>query len=263
MRPRPEPHQMHPQLSDLLAGGPIPRTRHGTGRDAIDKRDDRSGNIRAQPRWPLPGFRPVFAQATLKESPVFTVHPGVEALQLRVSRELPPEGDPEGALGPPLSVDRQRFAQHAEQVGVRGAGALRKPQFDAPQDQPQCREDDLLLGFKIVRDHAGGVPGGAGNVRDGSLCKSTSRNGLAGDQRDFIASLGMIDYLGQGSIPAGRLTDGPTELRGGRFGGLCGANLLERITNFGRRRFAPPGGHPDVQVHLFACGDEVVIGGAM
>jgi hypothetical protein len=114
-----------------------------------------------------------------------------------------------------------------------------------------------------VRDHAGGVSGGARNVRDGSLCKSPSRNGLAGDQRDFIASLGMIDYLGQGSIPAGRLTNGTTELRGGGFGGLCNANLFQRITNLGRCGFAPPSGHPDVKVHLFAGGDEVMVGGAM
>src|SRR5438132_9092075 len=35
--------------------------------------------------------------------------------------------------------------------------------LDAPQNEPQCGDDDVLLGVEVVRQHAGGI---AGLVRD-------------------------------------------------------------------------------------------------
>ncbi len=79
-------------------------------------------------------------------------------------------------------------------------------QFDASQNQPQSREDDLLLGIEVMRHHARGVAGRLSDVGDRRMRESTARNRLTGDQGDLVAASGMIDEFGQVLIPVARLT---------------------------------------------------------
>ena len=74
----------------------------------------------------------------------------------------------------------------------------RQPLLDALQDQPQGGEDDVLLGFVVMGHHAGGVARRARDARHRRLLESVVGDHLAGDQRDLVAALGMVDDLGHG-----------------------------------------------------------------
>ena len=97
-------------------------------------------------------------------------------------------------------IHRQRLGQQRQQIRPRtgGGGWLRQALLDAAQDQPQRRDDDVLLAVEVVRDHAGGVAGVARDAHHARLVEAMLGDHAAGHQGDLIAALVVIDDLGHG-----------------------------------------------------------------
>jgi hypothetical protein len=68
--------------------------------------------------------------------------------------------------------------------------------LDAPQDEAQGGDDDVLLAVEVVRQHAGGVAGLARDAHHAGLVEAMLGHHAAGNQRDLVAALLVIDDLG-------------------------------------------------------------------
>ena len=145
-------------------------------------------------------FAPAARQAALEQAQILAMQPGIDALQAPVGRHLAPEGDPEGALDVARLVHRQRLGEQRQQLRLLVRATWGQALLDAPQDQPQGCDDDVLLGVEVVRDHAGGVARLARDAHDRRLVEAVLRHDAAGDQGDLVAALLVVDDLGHGSL---------------------------------------------------------------
>ena len=99
----------------------------------------------------------------------------------------------------PIAVERGIITR--TEAAARTRTTLRTL-LDAPQNEPQRCQDDVLLGLEVVRDHAGGAAGGPCDPHDGGLLETVPGHNATGDECDLIATLLVIDDLGhRGSAP--------------------------------------------------------------
>ena len=78
---------------------------------------------------------------------------------------------------------------------------MREALGDAPQDEAQCRDDDVLLAVEVVCQHAGGVTGLARDAHHARLVEAVLGHDATGHQRDLVAALCVINDLGHGARP--------------------------------------------------------------
>src|SRR5438132_14168899 len=72
--------------------------------------------------------------------------------------------------------------------------------LDAPQNEPQCGDDDVLLGVEVVRQHAGGIAGLVRDTHHARPVETVLGHHPAGDECDLVPALRVIDDLGHGSM---------------------------------------------------------------
>src|SRR6185437_6545705 len=196
--------ELQAQLLELSGRGPVALARHRARSNAVDEGYDRPEHLLARGRGQLRPVWPAFCQAALEEPHVLAMHPGIDAPQTLVGRNLTPESRPEGALDVALLIDREGFGQYGEEVGGILAGRPRQALLDPAQDQPQRGDDDVLLGVEVMRDHASRVTGLARNPHDRRLIEAVLGDHPAGDEGDLVAALVMIDDLRHVAVSAGR-----------------------------------------------------------